>query len=484
MISPDSGGAADGDQTKGTPTESDTTQVAIDRFHQILGEKDVAQATRQRLVQEQRTIGLLMQGRPLTQVLRPRLISGDDHGRVCSAGSLLAGALQRLAGYAVHDGELGDHIRQVLALSPLERSLTAMSPPMDGDSPHSRLDGFFTTDHLSFVEYNADSPMGPLTQEALAEIFVATPAMQTFTDDYRVQASPARQQMVDSLTHVWRTGGMPGGEPRIAIVECGEPKFSWEFNILRTELRRHGVPAVICSVDDLRYEPGQGGLYVHDAQGHRHPITIVYRRATLSDLSSHYGATLIDHPLTRAWSTGGCVMVNSFSTHLANKKSALALLTDPRISEVLSPQEVTTAEQHLPWTRLVRPGPTTYHGDELDLLTFACAHRENLVLKPNDDYGGQGIVCGWQVTGDDWEKKLTRAMNDSYVIQERIIMPEALYPTWGDGRLNIEAYHESTDPFLFASTAYGCICRLSPTALINVSTGGTCVPVFQVKTRA
>ena len=119
MISPDSGGAADGDQTKGTPTESDTTQVAIDRFHQILGEKDVAQATRQRLVQEQRTIGLLMQGRPLTQVLRPRLISGDDHGRVCSAGSLLAGALQRLAGYAVHDGELGDHIRQVLALSPL-----------------------------------------------------------------------------------------------------------------------------------------------------------------------------------------------------------------------------------------------------------------------------------------------------------------------------------------------------------------------------
>lgn len=85
---------------------------------------------------------------------------------------------------------------------------------MDGDSQHSRLDGFSTTDHLSFLEYNADSPMRPLTQEALAEIFVATPAMQTFTDDYRVQASPARQQMADSLPTC--------GEPVVCLVASRE----------------------------------------------------------------------------------------------------------------------------------------------------------------------------------------------------------------------------------------------------------------------
>jgi hypothetical protein len=468
----------------GTPAESDTAREATDRFHQILGERDVAEATHRWLVRQQRAVDLQVDGQPLTEVLRPRLISGNDHELVCSAASLLAGALQRLANYALSDGELGDQVRQILALKPTELALAGMSPPVDEGSLHSRLDGFFTVDRLAFVEYNAHSPVGPLTQEALAEIFLGTPAMQAFIEDYRVQVSPARQQMVDCLVTAWTTGGMPGDGPRVAIVECGESQFGWEFDMLRAELRRHGVPAVICSVDDLRCGREQGDLYVDDAEGCRHPITIVYRRAVLNDLLARYGRALIDHPLTRAWSSGACVMVNSFSAHLSNKKSALALLTDPRTSEALSPQEVAAAEEHLPWTRLLRPGRTTYHGEDIDLLPFACAQRENLVLKPNDDYGGHGIVCGWQVADDDWQKELARAVDDDYVIQERVVMPEASYPTWTGKGVIFENYHEGTDPFLFSSTAYGFICRLSPTELINISAGGTCVPAFQVAPRA
>ena len=468
----------------GTPAQSDTAEAAIDRFHQILVEQDVAQATRRWLMRQQCAVGLQVEGRPLTEVLRPRLVSEYDHDQVCSVASLLAGALQRLAKYALSDGELGDQVRHILALNPLELALTDMSPPVDKGSLHSRLDGFFTTDRLAFVEYNAHSPVGPLTQEALAEIFLGTPAMQAFTDDYCVQASPARQQMVDCLVNAWTTGGMPGDEPRVAIVECGESQFSWEFDMLRAELRRHGLPAVICSVDDLHFGYEHGDLYVLDAEGRRHPITIVYRRAVLNDLFSRYGQALIDHPLTRAWSSGVCAMVNSFSAHLSNKKSALALLTDPRTSEALSPQEAAAAEEHLPWTRLLRSSRTTYHGEDIDLLPFACAHRENLVLKPNDDYGGHGIVCGWQIAYDDWRKELARAVNDSYVIQERVVMPEARYPMWREDGLIFEDYHEGTDPFLFSTTAYGFICRLSPTELINISAGGTCVPAFRIALRA
>lgn len=478
------GDQTDGDQVKGGTAQPDTTPAAIERFHEILGEHDTAQATQRLLMREQRAVGLHTEGRPLTQILRPRLMSGADHARVCSVGSVLAGALQRLAGYALHDGELGKHVRQVLALTPAETALVAMSPPADGHSPHSRLDGFLAADRLAFVEFNPDSPVGPLTQEALAEIFADTPAMQTFTDDYRVQATSARRRIVENLTHAWTTGAIPGDGPQVAIVEYGESKFSWEFTMLQAELHRQGVPAVICSTDDLRYDPGQRRLYTHDARGHRHPITVVHRRAVLSDLLSRYGATFTDHPLARAWSAGACVMVNSFTSQLATKKSALTLFADPHTSVLLSSEEATAAQQHLPWTRLVRPGPTTYHGQEIDLPAFARAHRERLVLKPNDAYGGQGIVCGWQTTNDDWQQALAHAMHDPHVIQERITIPEARYPTWADSSLRIEAYHESTDPFLFASTAYGCICRLSPTALINVSAGGTCVPVFQVTPRA
>lgn len=480
MVFPGNAGAAECDRAKGAPAVSRTAQAAIDRFHEILMEDEVAEGTRRWLMRQQHAAGLQVEERPLTEILRPRLISEDDHARVCSVASLLAGALQRLARYALSDSELSDRVRHILALTPVELALTGMSPPVDVGSLHSRLDGFFTADRLAFVEYNAHSPVGPLTQESLAEIFLATPAMEVFVEDYRVHASPARQRMVDCLVDAWRTGGMPGDGPRVAIVECGESQFGWEFNMLRAELLRQGIPAIICSVDDLCSAPGQGGLYVRDAAGNRHLVTIVHRRAVLNDLLSRYGRSLLDHPLTRAWSSGACVMVNSFTAHLANKKSALALLTDPRISEVLSPQEVAAAEKHLPWTRLLRPGPTTYHGEEVDLLPFVCAHRENLVLKPNDDYGGHGIVCGWQVAHDDWQKELAQAADEPYVIQERVTMPEARYPRWAEDGLIFEDYHEGTDPFLFAATAYGFICRLSPTELINISTGGTCVPAFQV----
>ncbi len=483
MTSPGNGDQGDGDQVKADTAQPDTTRAAIERFHEILGELDIAKATQRLLMREQRAVGLHTEGQPLTQILRPRLISGADHARVCSAGALLAQALQRLAGYALHDGELGEHVRQVLALTHVETTLATMSPPTDGHSPHSRLDGFLTADRLAFVEFNPDSPVGPLTQEALAEIFADTPAMQVFTGEYRVQATSARRRIVENLIHAWTTGAMPGDGPQVAIVECGESKFNWEFTMLQAELHRQKMPAVICSTDDLRYDSGQRRLYTHDAHGHRQPITVVLRRAVLSDLLSRYGAAFTDHPLARAWSAGACVMVNSFTSQLTTKKSALTLFADPRTSVMLSPQEATAAQQHLPWTRLVRPGPTTYHGQEIDLPAFARAHRERLVLKPNDAYGGQGVVCGWQTTNDDWQQALARAMREPHVIQERITIPEALYPTWADNSLRIEAYHESTDPFLFASTAHGCICRLSPTALINVSAGGTCVPVFQVAPR-
>jgi hypothetical protein len=484
MTSPGNGGQTDGDQVKVGATQSDTTPAAIERFHEILGEQDTAQATQRLLMREQCAAGLHTDGQPLTQILRPRLISGADHARVCSVGSVLAGALQRLVGYALHEGELGEHVRQVLALTPAETALVAMSPDADGHSPHSRLDGFLTADRLAFVEFNPDSPVGPLTQEALAEIFADTPAMQAFTGDYRVQATPARQRIVENLIHAWTTGAMPGDGPQVAIVECGESKFSWEFTMLQAELHRQGVPAVMCSTDDLRYDSGQRRLYTHDAHGHRHPITVVHRRAVLSDLLSYYGPAFIDHPLAQAVSARACVMVNSFTSQLSTKKSALTLFADPHTSAMLSPQEATAAQQHLPWTRLVRPGPSTYHGQEIDLPAFARAYRERLVLKPNDAYGGEGIVCGWETANDDWQQALTRAMSDPHVIQERTTIPEALYPNWEDGSLRIEAYHESTDPFLFASTAYGCICRLSPSALLNVSAGATCVPVFQVAPRA
>ncbi|MGH3917273.1 MAG: hypothetical protein ACRDTC_28255, partial [Pseudonocardiaceae bacterium] len=142
------------DDGQGTTNSAEhTTQAAVDYFHQILEDQDISQATHRSLVCGQHAVGMIMEGgRPLTQILRPRLIYGTEHAGVCSISSLLAGTLQRLTTYALHDDELGNHVRQVLALTPVEKALIAMSPPMDNQHSHGRFDGFLTSNRLAFVE--------------------------------------------------------------------------------------------------------------------------------------------------------------------------------------------------------------------------------------------------------------------------------------------------------------------------------------------
>lgn len=41
---------------------------------------------------------------------------------------------------------------------------------------------------------------------------------------------------------------------------------------------------------------------------------------------------------------------------------------------------------------------TQHDGQDVDLLPFVQANRERLVLKPNDEYGGKGVVLGWDTS--------------------------------------------------------------------------------------
>ena len=57
---------------------------------------------------------------------------------------------------------------------------------------------------------------------------------------------------------------------------------------------------------------------------------------------------------------------------------------------------------HVPWTRVVAERSTEFDGKKIDLLPWIADNREQLVLKPNDDYGGRGIVLGWTVSAEKW----------------------------------------------------------------------------------
>jgi hypothetical protein len=159
----------------------------------------------------------------------------------------------------------------------------------------------------------------------------------------------------------------------------------------------------------------------------------------------------------------------------------MALLSENSIDVGLSPHEQTVLDTVLPWTRRMVPGETTYHGQRIDLHDFALSAQQQLTLKPSDDYGGRGVILGWDTAPEQWQRELEAADGQAYILQERVEVPEAEFPFWHDGETRIQSLYLDTDPLLFHGKMLGILTRMSGSTLLNVTAGtGSTAPTFVV----
>jgi uncharacterized circularly permuted ATP-grasp superfamily protein len=121
----------------------------------------------------------------------------------------------------------------------------------------------------------------------------------------------------------------------------------------------------------------------------------------------------------------------------------------------------------------------------VDLIPYILSHKDQLVLKPNDEYGGKGIVLGWTVDQPVWEQAVKQALAEPYVVQQRVNLPYEPFPGYHDGQLHILPRMLDTNPFVaFGDYMHGCLTRISTEALLNVTAGGgSTVPTFLIEDR-
>jgi uncharacterized circularly permuted ATP-grasp superfamily protein len=178
---------------------------------------------------------------------------------------------------------------------------------------------------------------------------------------------------------------------------------------------------------------------------------------------------------------GAAIVVNSFRAKLLHKKMSLALLSDDRYERLYTPAQRAAIARHVPWTRKVREGHTTYGGKVVDLAEFVLKGRARLVLKPNDEYGGKGVILGWTVDAHEWEQAFLAALTSSYVVQERVEVPREPFPVLLEN-VHFLDLAADLDPYLFWGKVQGSLCRLSSSALLNVTAGaGSVVPTYIVE---
>lgn len=446
---------------------------AINHYHSLLND-DTARENQALLDEGQRREGLFFGARPLATVLRPRLMTPAQYEHLRQVSEVIARTSRDVRSYALTD----PRTRELLAFTPGEDALLEIDPGYTEPSASSRLDSFFDneTNSLQFVEYNAESPAAIAYEDVLSDVFMSLPVVAEFGRRYTVRPIPARHRMFQALMEAFREWGR-ADEPRAAILDWKDLPTHSEFVLFRDYFAQQQLDALICTPDELEYRGGT--LY---AQGQ--PINLIYRRLLISEFLDRYGDSALEHPLIQACRDGAVCLVNSFRTKPLYKKMIFGLLSDPEIMDAagIDRETQTMLARHIPWTRRVRPGLSTYAGQEIDLLAFAVAEQDRLLLKPNDEYGGKGITIGWETSPEDWQRALTAACAEPFVIQERVHIAYEEFPSVQEGQLRISRRLVDTDPYLFGTTVEGCLTRLSTVTLLNVTAGGgSTVPTLLIE---
>jgi len=424
-------------------------------FHGLLDDERLAASSAEALVEGQRARRLTFGERPLCVAIRPQLLTRRRYEQAVSAAEGVAAALASLERAVLEDADL----RAELGLETEEERLAMADPGFKFSSPSVRLDSFFA-DEVRFVEYNAESPAGMAYSDNLTAVFARLPVMKAFRKLFRGRFIPTRRRQLRAMLHAFKQWG-GSATPVIGIIDWEGLPTAPEFEMFKAFFEEAGIKTVICDPRALEFRRGK--LYAQGAA-----VNLVYRRVLTSELLARGDGT---RALREAYMAGAVCVVNSFRAKLLHKKMSLALLSDDRYQRLYTPAQRTAIQRHIPWTRRVRP----------ELAEEIARRRETLVLKPNDEYGGKGVVLGWTVDQAEWESAIDVATTQSYVVQEAVEIPRVPFPVALDGIRYLDLAVD-LDPYLFNGRAGGFMTRVSAAALLNVTAGaGSVVPTFVVE---
>ncbi|SDI10348.1 hypothetical protein SAMN05192558_101616 [Actinokineospora alba] len=308
-------------------------------------------------------------------------------------GRLFDGDLERFADAAGVDGERGALMRRL-----------GVAPPATG-----RADVYHDGEAYRVLELGIGSDHGGWDRSGeVPRAFLKDEAFAAFAAEHRLGYTHSPTELAATLR------GVAGDDdPVVALVEgpgaLGEWIAAWQP--LRDTLRDCGIR---CHLGEL------GDLSVHGDKlffgGDR--VDVVYRCFDTEQVLADPAALDLVERICKLHEAGEVVLWTPLESNLFVEKGCLALLSDHGRSGAFSADERTLIDRVVPWTRLL--SEPSLRADP-DLLDRCRAEREQLILKPTDQFGGHGIVAGWETPEREWLDALHAAASTSAVIQRRVI---------------------------------------------------------------
>ena len=411
-------------------------------------------------------------GVAMPTLLKPNFLSPGQAILLKRSVEIMSRALTKFIGLYLEDNQ----VKEIMGFSDREDELFRIDPGYTNPLVVSRLDAFLTGDSIKFLEFNCDSPAGIAYADGLEdgfrELFVDYP----FLAGYQVDYVRRQEMLISALLECYREfrekrRHMPE-KPVIAIVDWAGVSTYSEFEMHREHFSSHGFDTVIATPQDFSVMNGKafaGGKEVH----------LVYKRVITRELLTRWDEVGNFLEAVR----GGLVCCcNSFRSFIVGNKKVLAVITDPRFRSIFSKQEQELIRKTVPWTKVLAARMEKYRGRTVDLPTFIPEHRESLVLKPSNKYGGKDVYIGMDTTQSTWEEIMDRHLEDqNWVVQEYVDIPTGEYPEI-DRQVRFKEKFVNINPYALSGKYSGTITRVSDSQVINVSAGGGLVPTLTVHT--
>jgi glutathionylspermidine synthase len=407
--------------------------------------------------------GFVYGERTIPFVIMPHFISPGQLRRLRRAVAAISPLLDRFCDAYCENAQLRDELQ----LTPREDALMRIDPGFPQPIRVSRLDAFLHDYDVKFLEFNTDSPAGMAWTDTLYEALRQKVALARVGAVFETGYTPVLPEVVDTLLDAYRAFRAARRDlpeiPRLAVLDVAGTPTVAEFRLVCRFAEQAGVETVVATLDDVGYDGSR--LIVHGT-----PVQLVYRRALVETLTE-------DSPLAVAASERRVAVVNPFRVHVAANKKILALLQDEQFEHLLGPGEADAIRRTVPWSRILRPGRTTYGDWRFELLSFVRDNRERLVLKPATDYGGRGVMLGMETDQETWEAAIDEhAEGGEYIVQEYVPIPEEMFPAVEDGHVQMRLKRFNINPYCVGGRYVGMMTRISDQAVINVAAGGGILP--------